>query len=107
MKDFQAFLGAVAMAAVAIIGGWLLSGWVLTILWGWFIVPTFGLPRLGIAPALGVSLVVGYLTRHWVDVKSPERTSAERWTRTFAITLSPLLSLGMGWVVHLFMGAPS
>ena len=27
----------------------ILRGWVLSILWGWFMVPVFGLPALGIA----------------------------------------------------------
>ena len=105
MKDFQALLGAIAMAATAFVVAWLLNGWVLTILWGWFIVPTFGLRPLGFIPALGVALVVGYLTRQFVDVEAPKRTTGERWARAFVIAMSPLLSLAMGWVLHLFMGA--
>ena len=104
MKDFEAFIGKSLMAVVTIVGGWLLSGWVLTILWGWFIVPTFRQPQLGIAPALGVALIVRYLTRQNIDIVEPERTTTERWIRTAVGLLLPLTWLGMGWVVHLFMG---
>lgn len=37
------------------------GGWVLTVLWRWFIIPTFGLPALSIPLAIGINLVVGHL----------------------------------------------
>ena len=42
------------------------SGYVLTCLWGWFVVPTFALPPLTLAQAIGVSLIVGYLTNKYL-----------------------------------------
>lgn len=50
-----AMLGLAALYAI-----W--GGYVLTCLWGWFVVPTFALPPLTLAQAIGVSLIVGYLT---------------------------------------------
>ncbi len=61
------------MAFLAILGGavglgflWFFgsiwSGYVLTILWHWFVVPTFQLPELTIFPAIGIAMVVSYLT---------------------------------------------
>ena len=43
------------------IGSTIFCGWVLKILWGWFIVPTFGLPILSIPSAIGFSLVIRYV----------------------------------------------
>jgi len=40
----------------------LLRGWVLSILWRWFMVPTLGLPALSVPQAIGIALVVGMLT---------------------------------------------
>ena len=37
------------------------TGFVLTILWGWFIVTTFGLPQLSIPAAIGLALISGML----------------------------------------------
>lgn len=54
-----AMLGLAAIDAI-----W--SGYVLTCLWGWFVVPTFALPPLTLAQAIGVSLIVGYLTHQYL-----------------------------------------
>ncbi len=39
-----------------------LNGWALHILWGWFIVPVFALPMLEVPQAIGISVVVSFLT---------------------------------------------
>lgn len=39
------------------------EGFVLSCLWGWFIVPVFKLPELALIPASGITLVVGMMTR--------------------------------------------
>jgi Na+(H+)/acetate symporter ActP len=73
------------------------SGYVLSILWGWFIVPTFGLPMLSIPVAIGLALIVSYLT------KSVSNTKTDwGWSISIAI-ITPLVALCMGYVVHSFM----
>jgi hypothetical protein len=100
-----AAIGWIVTYVVLIVVGVVARGWTLTILWGWFIVPTFHLPALNIAPALGLSMVVGYLTRQDVDVESPKRTQGERLARAVAQVIgSVFLTLAMGWIVHMFMG---
>ncbi|TSC81867.1 MAG: hypothetical protein G01um101420_780 [Parcubacteria group bacterium Gr01-1014_20] len=42
----------------------LLRGWVLSILWGWFMVPTFGLPELGVVPAIGMMFTITFLFQY-------------------------------------------
>lgn len=39
----------------------ILEGWVLSILWRWFVAPALGLPLLTVAQAIGVALVVAFL----------------------------------------------
>lgn len=57
------------VAASALMGGfaamilsflWAASwlGYTLSVLWGWFVVPAFGLPALSVAQAYGLTLVV-------------------------------------------------
>ena len=53
---------AVGLIVVTIVPSLLVHGYVLSILWGWFIVPQFGLPALSLASAVGVSLVTGYMS---------------------------------------------
>ena len=72
------------------------GGLVLSILWGWFIVP-LGLPEIGLANAIGVSLVVGFLTRHHA---TSEKDLSDRIIESL---ITPLIVLGFGWVVHLFL----
>lgn len=43
--------------------GAMMNGWALSKLWSWFIVSTFALPALTIPAAIGVALVVNYLTQ--------------------------------------------
>lgn len=64
MSKLYEALGKLAVAILNMaysIGCTILSGYVLSVLWGWFIVPTFGLPLLTIPVAIGVMLVVAYL----------------------------------------------
>lgn len=102
----MAAIGWTVTVLVAMVGGGLLRGWVLSVLWGWFIVPTFNLPALAIAPAIGLSLVVGFLTRPATDddERSKHRSMGERLAHAIALAIAgPLMALAMGWVVHLFM----
>lgn len=79
-------------------------GYVLTVLWEWFVVPTFGLHPLAIAPAIGLSLVVSYLTHQSDAAKTPDGDFADRMARACAYAfLLPLVVLGIGWVVQKFM----
>ena len=80
--------GVLALGVVAII----VRGFVLTKLWGWFVVPVFGLPALHIAAAVGLSLLLGYLLS-----TTKEKTSL---VGIFANAGAAYL---VGWVIHLFM----
>lgn len=97
---FAATLGFLALIPLSAI--W--RGYVLTALWAWFVVPTFNLPTLALAPAIGLSLVVSYLTHQSDAAKPPEGDFADKTGRACASAfLLPLFVLGIGWVVHQFM----
>lgn len=95
-------LGVFALIAVATI----LKGWVLTYLWSWFIVPNFGLPELSIVSAIGICMVAGFLTSKYTgDIKrEKEDDPAKLFGTLFSYMIRmPLVMLGIGWIVHLFM----
>lgn len=75
------------------------KGYVLTILWRWFIVPVFGAPALTVAPAIGVLAVVGLLT-YQARKGEADWNAAEYFLLG---TLNPALALFGGWVVTWFM----
>jgi len=108
-------IGAVVVVAVMVVAMFaligcivvvstLLRGWVLSILWRWFMVPTLGLPALSIPQAIGIALVVGMLThqsRHYPEDKD-EKTS-KKVVRFIEPFLTPFVMLLIGWVVRQYM----
>lgn len=77
-------------------------GYVLAILWGWFAVPAFGLPALSVPMAIGLAMVAGGFTgqkRSIDEVTDPEK----KWMTRVAPFLSPLMALGIGWIVKQYV----
>lgn len=108
-KDRELTVDAIAAAgAVGVIAGIaviLASVWVgfwmgltLSVLWGWFIVPLFGLPALSIWQACAVLLVASVL-RGWNPNKRDEKPK-DFW---FKVLLIPPFATGLylvfGWFV--------
>lgn len=89
-----AFTGVVGIMVVAAI----LRGWALSILWGWFAMPVFGLPALGIAQAMGVALTIGILTHQYVPNKDKET-----WQPFATMLCAPFLGLLIGWIIKGYM----
>lgn len=104
MKDLYEALGKFALAILNIaysIGCTILSGYVLSILWGWFITATFGLPLLTIPVAIGVMLVVSYLTKQ-SDFNNSDREDYQKRINVVMI-VKPLAALVVGYVIKMFM----
>ncbi len=83
----------------------LLEGYVLSVLWRWFMVPILGLPALSVVQAIGIALVVAMLT-HQKSHDYPEdkeKSIAKQVAIILAPFLGPLTALLMGWVIHQFM----
>jgi hypothetical protein len=97
-----------------------LNGYALSVLWGWFIVPAFNLNPLSIPIAIGIMMIVSYVTHqtdlHKVLKKSYEKkrniehiedTDEYMYSSLFAHLLfgflKPSLALFFGWIVHLFV----
>lgn len=99
------FIGMIGVALVVVALGAILEGYVLTVLWGWFIIPIFHLPPLTIVPAIGIALVVGLLTYHSnPDVEEKKRTGWEQFALLMGkLFARPLVVLAFGWAVHKFM----
>ncbi len=73
-----------------------LAGWVITKLWGWYVVP-FGIPQISVAHAIGIDLLMSYLTMHYTK---SERSIVERIIISVG---TPLMFLLFGWIISLFM----
>lgn len=80
-------------------------GYAIAVLWGWFVVPTFGLTPLSIPVAYGISILArmcifdATITRVGQDDKIPEVIIK---SITFGIMI-PSFALGFGYVATLFI----
>lgn len=95
MKVFGYFCAFVMTVVVAVTIG----GWVVSILWGWFMVPVFNIPALNIPQAIGIALIVNYLTMSMKESDSKN-------TLVYAIVAAvakPGFALLFGWIVTLFL----
>lgn len=55
-KDKAVFIaGGIAVLAQIV------NGWILTLLWGWFVVPVFHAPEIGLVPAIGILLLLEFV----------------------------------------------
>jgi len=97
---FGGVIGVITLIVVSSV----LNGYVLSVLWGWFVVPTFGAPQLSIAPAIGIALVVSYMTHQTHDCQKEDKSPGEKIAvGTAILVLKPLVALFFGWIVLLFM----
>lgn len=75
------------------------NGYVLSVLWRWFIVPVFHLPVLSIVQAIGISMVVTMFT-----YQAPEDVKGREWTDLIArMFAKPALGLFFGWIVRMWL----
>lgn len=96
MKDDDVIWKGVA-SIVGVIVGTVLSAWVLTQMWGWFIVP-LGVASIGMAHAWGLIILIHWLTDH--NAKTEEMTFGAAMVR---ILIAPLFVLLFGSVAFWLM----
>jgi len=99
-----ACIGVGFLGIFGIVVGTLFNGWSLTMLWNWFIVPLFDLPAMSIVYAIGISVLIGALSRPpEVDSSKKKETSDLIASVLTNALLRPLFSVFFGWIVTLFL----
>ena len=93
--------GTLVVSAGVIVGLAIVDGWVLSILWDWFVVSLFGLQSLSIPQAIGFSLVVGYLT-HQTMPNQKNKDDKVDYVALASQLLKPFMALFIGWVVYTY-----
>lgn len=87
-------IGVIGATAI-IVGAAAIEGLVVSILWRWFAVP-LGFPVIGIAHAIGLSMLVHMMASGISARKSDASTGRILW----ALFVAPFLILGIGWIVR-------
>jgi hypothetical protein len=94
---------AYALGLMAVVGiitcSAVINGFVLMLLWAWFIVPTFGLPMLSLATSIGLDLVVSLLTGH---PETGENYKPDGSKVLSAMFVRPIIYLIIGLFVRMF-----
>ncbi|MCP3017986.1 hypothetical protein [Cupriavidus basilensis] len=77
----------------------ILKGWALSVVWAWFIVPTFALPALTIPQAIGISIVAALIKPG--NIESQNKNGI--WL--YSVKVSSLIGIAtlIAWVVSKFM----
>jgi len=97
---------AIGWITVTFIGLFVTSlyrGFVLSLCWVWFVVP-FGAPAISIAHAMGISLVVGFLTSQSGKKPDPDDEFAEVLMRGLVqSTLFTTIVWPIAWAISWFV----
>lgn len=99
----EAFIVA-ALAALMLVGvlvlmipAYILHGWVVTILWAWFVVPIFHLPQISIPVAIGLEMLLIMLRP--IQCKTDDKA----WKAVVAAYVAPFVTLGVAYVAHSYI----
>lgn len=80
------------------------TGWAFSVLWGWFIAPVFGLPLISWMQAIGIGLVVD-AAKYKYEEDEDEDSDETFFKKILSQFFTPLVYLGMGWIVMILNGA--
>ena len=94
MNNFLKIIGGFSLVIIAL----LLNGYVMSVLWEWFIADTFDTVLINIPQGIGIALVVKLLT-----VDSRFKQTEEHLTVIMSGFFSPLALLGIGYICKMFL----
>ncbi len=106
MKDNSGIFGCIGTVVsflLILIGGSIIGGWALSVLWNWFVSPVFDLPNLTIIQAIGISLITGYITSNPSQSSNDKDATEKMISNVVHAFAAPILYVGIGWVILQFM----
>lgn len=107
MDDFMKTTGCVALVIWIFVSAFLsvvINGWVLSLMWAWFVVEKFGLPALSLKEAILLASLVALLVitpsvSKVQDNRSRHEKIADTLGWTVGIIIRPLLALGFFYAI--------
>lgn len=96
-------LGIVSATLITMSYGAIISGYTLATLWGWFVVPVFALPALGIMQAYGLMLISSLLRGIPKSEKEEKTFGRKIGEAVLRSTLLCGIILGTGYIVKEFV----
>lgn len=104
-KDWLSCFGVIVIALASVFFGAMMGGWVLSIVWTWFVIPLFPMaPILTIPQAIGFSLVTGMLAGSSSQTDNKERTTGEEIVHLLAVAFGrPIMILVIAYIIKSFL----
>jgi len=104
MNKFLKGLGILFLGAVVIVWG----GFVLQILWSWFVSSPWDIRQITLTEAVGIDLIISFLTQqfnwgNWDESVELSDNLTKTEVRIIHMIIQPALFLFVGWVVTFFM----
>lgn len=97
-------LGGFAAIVISLAYGALVSGWAMSMIWGWFVTPVFALPALTILQAYGLMLVARLFQYLPATEKKEGKTFGQIIGAGMAKnTAVAFLVVGVGYIVKAFV----
>lgn len=97
-------VGRILIAFLVVTVSVLLKGYTLTVLWEWFVLNTFNLPPLNIPTAIGLALLVEFLTHQYIKGEESKETFGYQVLEAFLkVLFKCLIALAFGAVIVQFM----
>lgn len=83
-----------------------LKGWVLSIIWTWFLID-LGVPPISIPEAVGILIIYGFVSEKIESSKTKSSSKKDPLEELSYLLgqmfFAPLLTLAMGYIAHLFL----
>lgn len=82
----------------------IVNGYVLAVLWGWFIIPVFHVPSITLFQSIGLAITASFLLDRLKTEKSEDTEDSIPLYIGRAIgymMMRPMLTLSFGWLIHL------
>jgi len=83
--------------------GILLEAFVVTKLWNWFVMFQFHTIKMHYALAVGLTTLVGFMSRQFVGSINDGEGKAKIWANLAYIFVAPLIVLLIGYVAHQYV----
>jgi hypothetical protein len=100
LKTVWAFVGLFWSYITLLVAASVIEGVVLSYLWEWFVVP-LGLKPVSILHAIGLCILLDFVTYHYYDYKKSEEVGLA--TSLCYILVRPLIAIIVGAAIHFSM----
>lgn len=96
------FVGVLVFPVLALLT--MFRGWVVSVLWQWFVSDTFGLASLNSMQAIGLVALMQLVTHQRIDCKKEERKPGVELVATILYSIfGSLFILGFCWIIKQFV----